>query len=161
MEVSFSLPVMIQNFTALRMNKIRTAVIGVGYLGQFHAEKYAGLPNVELVGVADQDGVRAGQIAAKLGTRAFSEPEQLLGSVDAVSIVVPSYNHATYIGEALDSALSQTLPPAEVLVVEGDDLLVFGDGVADLAGADVFFGQLDGLDLVDLGAHRLSSVIRS
>ncbi|NTW60548.1 MAG: gfo/Idh/MocA family oxidoreductase, partial [Nitrospirae bacterium] len=38
------------------MSKIRTAVIGVGYLGQFHAEKYANLPNVELVGVADQDG---------------------------------------------------------------------------------------------------------
>jgi predicted dehydrogenase len=32
--------------------RIRAAVIGVGYLGQFHAEKYAGLQNVELVAVS-------------------------------------------------------------------------------------------------------------
>jgi hypothetical protein len=32
---------------------IRTAVVGVGYLGRFHAQKYASLPNSHLVGVAD------------------------------------------------------------------------------------------------------------
>ena len=33
------------------MKKIRAAVIGVGYLGRFHAQKYAALPGCELVAV--------------------------------------------------------------------------------------------------------------
>jgi len=40
---------------------IRTAVVGVGYLGRFHAQKYAGLPNSRLVGIADPAGGRAPQ----------------------------------------------------------------------------------------------------
>ncbi len=32
---------------------MRTAVVGVGYLGRFHAQKYLSLPNSELVGIAD------------------------------------------------------------------------------------------------------------
>jgi len=35
------------------MKKIKSAVIGAGYLGKFHAEKYAGLPDCELVAVVD------------------------------------------------------------------------------------------------------------
>jgi predicted dehydrogenase len=75
------------------MKKIKTGVIGVGYLGQFHAEKYLGITDVELVGVVDSDPARVAQIAKKLNTRAFSDPAQLLGQVDAVSIVVPTVFH--------------------------------------------------------------------
>ncbi|MBC2695129.1 MAG: gfo/Idh/MocA family oxidoreductase, partial [Desulfobacteraceae bacterium] len=35
------------------MKKLRVGVIGTGYLGKFHAEKYAGMDEVELVGVVD------------------------------------------------------------------------------------------------------------
>jgi predicted dehydrogenase len=41
------------------VKKIRVGVVGVGYLGQFHAEKYANMEGVELVGVADIDASRA------------------------------------------------------------------------------------------------------
>ncbi len=75
------------------MKKIKVGVIGVGYLGQFHAEKYAGIPDAELVGVVDADGARAAQIANKLQTRAFPSPSDLLGKVDAVNIVVPTTLH--------------------------------------------------------------------
>ncbi len=75
------------------MKTIRAAVIGVGYLGQFHAEKYKAMPDVELVGIVDADPGRAAQISAKLGTRAFPAPDALLGLVDAVSIVVPTAMH--------------------------------------------------------------------
>lgn len=34
------------------IKKIKAGVIGVGYLGKFHAQKYAGMEGVELVGVA-------------------------------------------------------------------------------------------------------------
>jgi predicted dehydrogenase len=52
---------------------IRTAVVGVGYLGQFHAEKYAMLPNSELVAVVDLDRERAAEVAGKVGTRACAD----------------------------------------------------------------------------------------
>jgi predicted dehydrogenase len=75
------------------MKKIRVGVVGVGYLGQFHAEKYSVLSDVELVGVADSNQDLAKKIAEKLNTRAFAEPLEFIGRVDAVSIVVPTVMH--------------------------------------------------------------------
>ncbi len=75
------------------MNEIRVAVIGVGYLGKFHAQKYSAMDSVELVGVADIDMSRAAEAAAGFGTRAFADHRDLLSSVDAVSIVVPTESH--------------------------------------------------------------------
>jgi len=75
------------------MTPLRTAVIGVGYLGSFHAQKYAALPGVELVGVADSNPTRAAEIAAACGCRAFNDHRDLLGLVDAVSVVVPTQHH--------------------------------------------------------------------
>ena len=74
--------------------RLRAAVIGVGYLGQFHAEKLAALKDVELVAVVDADAGRARQIAAKHGCAAHSEHRALLGgAVDLVSIAVPTESH--------------------------------------------------------------------
>jgi predicted dehydrogenase len=72
---------------------IRTAVIGVGYLGTFHAEKYARLPTAQLVAVVDSDPPRAAALAQRLGTKALSDYRQLAGQVDAVSVVVPTQAH--------------------------------------------------------------------
>lgn len=77
------------------MSKLRTAVIGAGYLGKFHAEKYAQLPNSELVAVCDLNLARATEVAASLGTRAVDDYRSLIGQVDAVSIVTPTADHAT------------------------------------------------------------------
>jgi predicted dehydrogenase len=52
------------------MNKLKCAVIGAGYLGKFHAEKYAGLPDCELVAVVDSNAETAQAIAAKHGVPA-------------------------------------------------------------------------------------------
>ncbi|HEY4637289.1 MAG TPA: Gfo/Idh/MocA family oxidoreductase [Burkholderiales bacterium] len=73
--------------------KLRAAVVGVGYLGQFHAEKLAAAPGVELVAVVDADAARAKTIAAKHGCRALTEPGGLAGAVDLVSIAVPTEHH--------------------------------------------------------------------
>jgi len=75
------------------MNKIRTAVIGVGYLGKFHAQKYAQLESSELVAVCDASLEIAQTIANEHGIPAFTEYEDLIGKVDAVSIVVPTQKH--------------------------------------------------------------------
>ena len=72
---------------------IRAAVIGVGNLGQHHARVYSQLPGVQLVGVVDADEARAKEVAKKLKAEAFTRPEQLMGKVDAVSVVVPTALH--------------------------------------------------------------------
>ena len=75
------------------MSKIRAAVIGVGYLGRFHAQKYAQLPVCELVAVVDgREEVRKA-VAGELGTQALADYRGLLGKVDAVSVVTPTPAH--------------------------------------------------------------------
>jgi ABC-type branched-subunit amino acid transport system ATPase component len=53
-----------------KMNKnVKVGVIGVGYLGRFHAHKYAAMEGVELVGVADADPERAHLVADECATK--------------------------------------------------------------------------------------------
>lgn len=72
---------------------LRTAVIGVGYLGRFHAQKYAQLAGSTLVGVVDANVEARGKVAAELGTQAFGDYRELFGKVDAVSLAVPTPMH--------------------------------------------------------------------
>jgi len=75
------------------MSKIRAAVIGVGYLGRFHAQKYAQLPACELVAVVDgREDVR-NAVAGEVGARAVADYRELLGKVDAVSVATPTPAH--------------------------------------------------------------------
>lgn len=71
----------------------RTAVVGVGYLGKFHAQKYAALEGCQLVGVADNNSENASSVAADLGIEAFGDYRELFDKVDAVSIVTPTTLH--------------------------------------------------------------------
>jgi predicted dehydrogenase len=72
---------------------IKVGVIGVGYLGQYHVQKYRDLTEAELVGVMDIDADQANLIAKRYGCRAFNELEPLLEEVEAVNVVVPTYAH--------------------------------------------------------------------
>jgi predicted dehydrogenase len=110
------------------MNRIRTGVIGVGYLGQFHAEKYAGLPNAALVGVVDPDKARALLIADKLKTRAFADPAELLGQVDAVSVVAPTIHHHRLAHQFLDAGVHVLLEkPITVTLDQAADLIALAE----------------------------------
>ncbi|HEY6452918.1 MAG TPA: Gfo/Idh/MocA family oxidoreductase [Steroidobacteraceae bacterium] len=86
------------------MKKIRAAVIGVGYLGRFHAQKYASLDECELVGVADSDPEAAARVARELGTQPFGDYRRLFGQVDAVSVVTPTPSHAEIAAGFLEAA---------------------------------------------------------
>ena len=78
---------------------LRVAVIGVGYLGAFHAEKYAALPDVTLKCVFDTDAPRAAVVAEKNGCRVAADIDDALADVDAVSVAVPTAAHAA-VGQA-------------------------------------------------------------
>jgi predicted dehydrogenase len=73
--------------------RLRAAVVGVGYLGRFHALKYAMLDDVELVAVADIDEMRGRLVGAETGVPSVSCHTELLGEVDVVSVVTPTPAH--------------------------------------------------------------------
>lgn len=75
------------------MEKIRAAVIGVGYLGRFHAQKYAQIGGCELVAVVDPSPQARDGTAAELGTRSLADHQALIGEVDVVSVVTPTPGH--------------------------------------------------------------------
>ncbi|MDD2540740.1 MAG: Gfo/Idh/MocA family oxidoreductase [Desulfuromonadaceae bacterium] len=107
---------------------LRTAVIGVGYLGNFHAQKYAAIQNVELVGVVDNDLKRASEIAAALGTQAFSDHRDLIGKVDAVSVVVPTQFHYAVARDFLAAGVHVLIEkPITVTIEEADELIALAE----------------------------------
>jgi predicted dehydrogenase len=75
------------------MNKINAAVVGVGYLGRFHAQKYAQIPGCELVAVVDGREEVRNAVAAEVHSRPLADYRELLGQVDAVSVVTPTPAH--------------------------------------------------------------------
>ena len=75
------------------MSKLRAAVVGVGYLGQFHAQKYRALAEVELVGVCDTDAAAGRAAAESVATRYFADHRELVGLVDAVTIAASTSAH--------------------------------------------------------------------
>lgn len=75
------------------MTKLRCAVIGVGYLGRFHAQKYQMLSDVELVAVCDTNATTCKTVAAELQVQPYENYKELFGKVDAVSIAVTTNQH--------------------------------------------------------------------
>lgn len=75
------------------MKKIKTAVIGTGYLGKYHVEKYATLPHSDLVAICDINLINTAELSEKYHVSAISDYQQLIGLVDAVSIATPTPLH--------------------------------------------------------------------
>ncbi|UCE89044.1 MAG: Gfo/Idh/MocA family oxidoreductase [Pseudomonadota bacterium] len=107
---------------------IRAAVIGVGYLGKFHAQKYAALPGAELVAVADADAETARNIAKTHQAEYASDYHELLGKVDAVSIVVPTQLHHQVARTFLENGVHVLLEkPMTTTVAEAQELVELAD----------------------------------
>ena len=103
---------------------VRTATIGVGHFGRYHAQKYAAGNASQLVAVCDTDQARAEQVAAELGTRAVTDYRTLLGAVDAVSVVVPTRAHHEIAKAFLDAGVHVLVEkPIAGTLDEADDLI--------------------------------------
>ncbi len=106
------------------MLEIRTAVIGVGYLGKFHAQKYAQLKNSKLVAVVDANIEQAEEIAAANNCDALTNYQKLLGNVDAVSIVVPTDLHHQVAAEFLSHGCHVLVEkPITTTIEQADELI--------------------------------------
>ena len=111
-----------------RSEKLKAAVIGVGYLGRYHAQKYQLNPDVNLVGVVDTDAETAAQVAEEVGTQAFTDYREALPMVDLFSIVVPTRDHYAVAKGCFDAGCHVLLEkPVTRTVEEADQLIQLAD----------------------------------
>ena len=87
------------------MRKLRLAVVGVGHLGKEHARILGGMGDVDLVAVVDKNPAQARAIAEKCGTKSCTDARELIGLVDAVSIVVPTALHRAVAGDFIRAGI--------------------------------------------------------
>jgi len=146
------------------MKKLKCAVIGTGYLGKFHAEKYASLPDCELVAVVDINKEAALAVAEKHGAKALTDYQVLLGEVDAVSIVVPTTLHHLVSKDFLNAGAHVLVEkPITVTVAEADELITIAKQknlILQVGHLERFNPAVLGLDKDEkplfIESHRLS-----
>ena len=75
------------------MNSVKTALIGAGHLGTYHAEKLFQIENSQLVAICDPLPEKAQKLAKKYFCQAFSDFKKITKKVDAVLIATPTPLH--------------------------------------------------------------------
>ncbi len=120
--------------------KVRVAVIGVGEHGRNHARNLLEVPGAELVGVFDQRRERVRDVAQELGVRAFESLEEVFASVQAVSIVIPTTDHAAVARQALERGVDVLVEKPITRTVEEADGLI---ALAEAKGRILQVGHLE------------------
>jgi len=137
------------------MAKLRVGVVGIGYLGKYHVEKYASLPEVEIVGLVDIVLERAREWAEKLKVAAQADYHKLLGKVQAVSIVVPPDRHYAIAKDFLMAGCHVLLEkPMAASIAEADDLMA----TAKKKGCLIQVGHLERFNPALIAAQKKVSV---
>jgi UDP-N-acetylglucosamine 3-dehydrogenase len=120
---------------------LRVGVVGVGVMGSNHARVFAGLPGVQLIGVADPDPQQRELVTRVLGCRAVENLEALLElGVDAVSIAAPTHLHReialTCVGLGIHVMIEK---PIASTVEEGREIIA----AARRAGVALMVGHVE------------------
>lgn len=123
--------------------KIRVAAIGVGSLGRHHARNYAELAaegRVEFVGICDIDDNTAARVSGEHGCSNFTDRRELLGKVDAVSIVTPTETHCDIACAFLEKGVHVLVEkPIALTLAEADKMML----AASTSGAKLMVGHLE------------------
>jgi predicted dehydrogenase len=106
------------------MTTLRTAVIGAGHMGSLHATRLAACSGARLMALADIDTTRAKAVAQPLGCEVVSDFRDLLGSIDAACVAVPTNLHHEIAAACMDAGvhvlvekpLARTLDEADRLL---------------------------------------------
>ena len=106
------------------MNKVKVAVIGIGYLGSIHAKIYKETKGCELAAVCDTDTERLKQVSRQLRVNAVADYKELFGKVDAVSIATPTVLHHKVAVDCLEHGLDVLVEkPFTLTLAEAEDLI--------------------------------------
>lgn len=111
------------------MKPIRTAVIGVGHQGRWHADKFAALPNAELVAVVDANTGSREKAASELNVRGVADYRTILQEIDAVSIATPTPSHFEIVKACLENNVHVLVEkPLTSTVAEAAELVTLARG---------------------------------
>ena len=106
------------------MAKLKVAVIGTGALGSIHAKIYSELEGIQLAGICDIDTNKLSLLSKGFDVAGFKDYRQLLGKVDAASIVVPTKDHFRISKDFLEAGTHLLIEkPITQTVEEADQLL--------------------------------------
>jgi predicted dehydrogenase len=138
----------------MRDSKIRVGVVGVGYLGKFHAEKYAGSDKAELVAVVDIDRERAEQVGKDFGAAPLTDYHELLGKVDCVSVAASTRAHYQITKDFLQGGVDVLVEkPIAVTLEEAREMV-------ELSRRGGLVLQVGHLERFNPAIRRLEGVIR-
>lgn len=103
--------------------KIKTAVVGVGGLGQHHLKWLTQIPESECVGFYDTDAKRSAEISKKLGVPLIGSIEELVDKTEMASIVVPTTAHFEVASQLIKGGVHCLIEkPVTVTVAEAKQL---------------------------------------
>ena len=103
---------------------LKVAVIGVGHLGKWHADKYAASADCKLLAVVDNNLENAKHIAQKHGVRAYSDYHNILSQVDAISLAVPTSLHYKIARDILEAGIHCLIEKPITKTVEDASTLI-------------------------------------
>lgn len=130
--------------------RLPVGVIGVGALGRHHARHLAAAHGAILVGVHDEDRLRAEQVADACGTRAFPDLDALLDKVEAITVAVPTAAHAEVGVRALERGIAVLMEkPLAGSLAEADRLLA----AAAAGGVPLQVGHIERFNRAIRGAQ--------
>jgi predicted dehydrogenase len=116
-------------FMAMTDMQVKTAVVGVGYLGRHHVEQLLQIPEADVVGIYDVRPEVMAEIQRQHSVHTFQGLEEVFASAEAVSIVVPTLKHFEVASKALEAGchvfiekpISQSLTEADTLLRKAED----------------------------------------
>jgi predicted dehydrogenase len=140
---------------------IRVGVVGVGHLGKHHARLLRGLDGCELVGVADPDAAAREHASTTWSVPAYAEARDLLGKVDAVSVVVPTKLHRDVATMFLENGVDVLVEkPIARTVADGEAMVELAKRhgrVLQVGHVERFNPALRGLEAIGASARYIES----
>lgn len=110
------------------MTTRRLGVVGAGYMGPLHAEKLVQLADggapVSLAGIVDIKPVRAAATARRFGVPAYERVDEILSSVDALVVAVPTVEHYSVVRAALEAGVDVLVEKPIAASVEEAERLI-------------------------------------
>ena len=139
------------------MAKIKVAVIGTGALGSIHARIYAESKNVELVGICDIDKKTVNSLSKELKTKAFTNYKDLIGSIDAATIAVPTKHHYSLSKDLLSAGIHLLIEkPITQTLEQADELLQ----IAKSKKLTLAVGHIERFNAAVEAVHKLKGDIK-
>jgi predicted dehydrogenase len=110
------------------MSNLKVGVIGTGHLGRLHIRLFKEVKNCDLVGIYDKEPDKAKSCGKEFEVKVFEQAEDLLKSVDAVSIVATTSAHYELAKRSLEAGKHVFIEkPITATIEEAEELVFLSD----------------------------------